>query len=138
MGTLDLRTLKICQTESASTTSTGSAEVTKVAGEILFADRVVSLLSDGKIYLFDPTDSAHYGKVLGISKTSAVADGPIVVMIGETVKVGTTLTVGETYFAGAGGILQTTALTSGISQRIGLACLPDTLLLNLQYPINVC
>lgn len=111
-----------------------SNEKTGTAGENLSADRVVVQEATG-IFYFDPTDSSHYGRVIGITKTAAAIGNPVLLSFNHLITLGTTLTVGQEYFAGASGVLLTSPPATGLTQRIGVACTTSELKFELYLPI---
>ena len=89
-------------------------------GETIPAHRVVVLVSN-TVMLFQPTNSSHYNKVIGVSVQSGVITDIIEVVTNSEYYLRIGLTDGAIYFGSANGVLTTTPPTTGIVQPIGLA-----------------
>ena len=104
------------------------------AGEAIGGDKVV-VIKSGEVFLFDPTDITHLGRVVGISANSAVLGDPVTIVTDNNQSTGLTLTDGAIYFGGASGTITTTAPTTDISQVIGIAISTSELLIDIRTPI---
>lgn len=86
----------------------------------------------------DPTDTANYDLCVGVAKTSALTGETVqVVTSGEVDQAGWGLTPAAIYFAGPNGTITTSPPVSGLLQRVGVAKDPDTLILDLDDPIEL-
>lgn len=112
-----------------------SEELTLVTGETINADRVIVNVG-GLAYYFDPTNAAHYRKVVGISKSSVSSGQPVGILVNEQIVTGLILIAGSTYYADTLGQLTTTPVATGISQPVGIAIDTTKLLIQIQTPIN--
>lgn len=115
--------------------ASGSTELEVVAGEILNGQAVVIQNSLG-CFIFDPTNPAHYGKVIGFTKTSAVIGQTVKVLpIGEVVQMGWGLTKGDLYYATLAGQITNIPTTHKIMQPMGVAKDSNTLVINIHQAI---
>lgn len=113
----------------------GALEHIYTAGDTVITQRVV-MLSGGKVVHFDPSDESNIGKVVGLSKTAALANEPVtVVQEGIIANSGMGLTADGVYYAGADGTISITEPVSGIFQRVGVAISPVSLKVEFSEPI---
>jgi hypothetical protein len=91
------------------------------AGETLSGNRVV-YIEGGKAYYFDPSNTALYGRTLGITTGAALVDETVNVQMGGVMDwTGTALTPGALYYAGPSGQLTTNADGLTVLQSVGHA-----------------
>src|SRR5690606_20874763 len=102
------------------------------AGESILAPRLLVMVGDS-LYNFDPTNTDHYNKVVGIS----IAPGNINTVI-DYVKYGvwktsllTNITPNAIYYANSDGILTTVTPAEGIFQEVGFGMDVDTLFVRI-------
>lgn len=108
-----------------------SLEITKLAGENISGQMVVILDTDNKIYKYNISNTAHYGKCIGISKTSASTGNNITVSVigSELLSSGSGWTTGVTYFVSSASLLTSTPPTTGLLKRIALGIDTDKVLI---------
>lgn len=88
----------------------GAANIsTYPAGEIIPSQRVVVMIG-GELFKFDPTNAAHYKKVIGVTKQAAIVIGQMtdVFTSGNATGFGGTLTQDTVYYGGMAGALADT------------------------------
>jgi len=108
--------------------------VIRPAGEVIPSHRAVVIISN-TLMLFDHLNSAHYGKVIGLSYTSGILTDPIEVVTDDEITLGIPLTDGAIYYAITGG-LTTTPPTTGIVQKIGIATSTAKMFVDISVPIQ--
>lgn len=92
----------------------------------------VVMIANGKVVYWQPNNSLP----IGISLTSASSDSEITVITSGKITIpGWGLVPGTTYYATADGVLATNPAT-GWYQLVGTAITSETLILNIQQPIN--
>lgn len=119
----------------ASGTGTGDAIIRNfTAGEAISGGMVV-MYDAGKIFKFDTSNSANYGKMVGVSNQSAILNDPIDVVLNGVCGQAGGLTPNTVYYAsGTPGLLSTTQPATGISQIIGIALNATTILVAPEKP----
>ena len=65
----------------------GKEEIIYNAGESIISGRVV-ILEALTVKHFDPTNAAHYGRIIGVSKTSASINDPVTITISGGIQTG--------------------------------------------------
>ncbi len=101
----------------------------------LGGNRVVIMTPTGCQYADKDTPS-HIGKVVGVT-TQAVTSGNVAnVMPSGTLNGFSGLVAGTTYYLGNNGNI-VTAVSTGISQQIGVAYSSDALIISLSQPILI-
>lgn len=94
-------------------------EVEAVAGENLSAGRVV-VVSAGKVYYFQPTNTAHAGRAYGVTKHSALLNAAVVVITAGQVTDASFIFPSDTpLFAGVDGEIGPTPHPTGLVQYVG-------------------
>jgi hypothetical protein len=89
-------------------------------------------LLGGKVFLYDQTDTSLWGKIVGFTKTSAVLNGPVVIVkSGRMVNPGWGLTPDTVYYAGSNGLITATPPSNDMDVPIGLALDANTLEINI-------
>jgi hypothetical protein len=107
------------------------------AGEDVGSGKVV-YMNAGKVYLFDPSNPSLYGKILGITKTAALANDNVQVFIGGIATVsGWGLTPGANYYVISNGNISTVPPTGSLQERIGSAIDANNLLINKNSIITI-
>ena len=113
----------------------GHTEIVKEAGENINGGRAVIVEND-LVFLFNPTNPAHYARIVGISKNSVLAGGDVnIVMIGIVTGL-SGLTKDEPVYAVLNGELSNIPISLGISQIVGIALSENELLINQRIPIK--
>lgn len=107
--------------------------ITKTAGENIPSERVVVSIAN-QIFLFDPTDINHYGRVIGISSSTATTGNPVDVQTGGIITLSTVITTGLQYFGDSNGFLSLLS-ASDMFQPVGVALANNKLLIEVQQPI---
>lgn len=109
----------------------GGSEITYIAPIYLGGNRVVT----SEIIYADSSDILTVGKVIGITKTSAISFAPITIqVIGELNGFFGLIPNLPVYLSTLGNITQTLPL-SGYIQKIGIATSSTTILINISEPI---
>lgn len=100
----------------------GVTAYTRIAGEVLSASMVVMLAADDKVYKFNIANNAHYGKAIGVTKTSAGVGATVelVAFPNEHMDVGSGWAAGTSYFISATSLLTSTPPSSGICKNVAL------------------
>jgi hypothetical protein len=102
---------------------------TFVAGQNLSGEMAVAYKS-GKVWKFDPLDDTHYLAFVGLTKTSALANANVdVVVSGPLVNMGWGLAPSAIYYAIAGGLISITPPVLGIVQPVGQAMNANAMLI---------
>lgn len=110
-------------------------EVAISAGENLSAGRVVYFLNN-KAYYYQPSNLALYGVSVGVTKTSALTNqNVVVVLFGELPLIGSAFTPNTIYFAGLNGTISTTPVSSGLHSIIGHTLSPDIFFVNIHKTV---
>lgn len=104
------------------------------AGATIVAHRAVVVISD-EVFHFDPSNTAHLGKVVGLSRNSAILGDPVVIVTDNEIATGLALTDGAKYFGGAAGSITTTPPATDISQVVGIALSTSELFVDVQKSI---
>jgi hypothetical protein len=92
----------------------------KTAGETIFSHRAV-IVDNGLVYLFDPTNVLHYGRVVGISNNAVSAGSEVEITIeGQTLN-GIVFIPNTVYYAGPSGVLTNIMPTSHSRQMVGFS-----------------
>jgi hypothetical protein len=113
----------------------GHTEIVKEAGENINGGRAVVVEND-LVLLFNPLDTAHYARIVGISKNSVLIGEDVnIVMIGIVTGLGG-LTKDEPVYAVLNGELSNVPISLGISQIVGIALSENELLINQRIPIK--
>lgn len=111
-------------------------ELAAPAGEVIAGHRVVRL-SDGQLYLADPSNPAHAGSVAGLSLEAVTVSGAPLrfLALGPVTEPSWQFRPGPVY-AGPGGVPTQTPPASGWLQIIGIALRADTLFVQPQLVIQ--
>lgn len=115
----------------------GSApEVTAPAGANMSAGRAVVMLA-GSFFYFQPTNPAHVGRLVGITKTSATISNPVAAQTGGIISdVSFAFTPDLPVFIGTDGELTTTPPGAGnLVQKVGLSLTAGQILLNFNITL---
>lgn len=108
----------------------GAPELAGLAGENLSAGRAV-IQSAGAFYYFQPANPVHIGRVIGITKTSAVAGQNITVQTGGVATDASfTFPPDVPVFAGLDGELNQAPPAAGLVQKIGVSLSGTQVLIN--------
>jgi len=110
-------------------------EIRGITGESIISGRAV-VSDNGVIKHFDKDTPSHYGRILGISKTSASIGQIVVIAINGVLTGLSGLGIDNLIFGGNSGVLTTTPITSGISQILGVSLDPTTILIEQKQPTN--
>lgn len=115
----------------------GGSELHFIAGEQIVAPCVV-VVNNGLAYKYQQSNSASYDTKIGIAVTSANINQDVkVVMMGKA-NVPSSFVQNSIYYAGANGILTTTApSTSGVSLQVGVGIDTDNLLVDFKNPVLI-
>lgn len=125
----------VAATQYALKTDIGATILTFTAGASLSSGRAV-IKDTGKVYYFDPTNVAHAGRILGITKTSAASNAPVDVQTSGIITDGAFLfLIDKPVFVGADGILVTTVPATRIIQRVGVSLATDKMNIYFSLPI---
>lgn len=110
-------------------------EITAVAAENLSAGRAV-IMAGGQIAYFQPSEPSHLGRVIGITKTSALSGANVTVQTGGiATDASFTFDADTPIFIGDDGELQTAPPSTGIVHNIGVALSGTQILLNINFSI---
>jgi hypothetical protein len=116
--------------------STGNPTLKKTAGESISGGKVVTVGDDGKVYVFNPLNENHYGKMCGIAKQAAAVGSELEIYFsGEALEVGSGWKAGVVYFIGANGLLTSIPPATGIIKMMGLGVADDTVLITNVFEI---
>ena len=101
----------------------------KQAGETTSSGMALIQGEDDRVYKYDITNINHYGKFIGISKTSALEDDAVEIIPPENIitEAGSGWVTGKTYFIGNNALPTETIPTVNISKRIGIGVAPDSI-----------
>jgi hypothetical protein len=106
-----------------------------IAGETLSGNRVV-YIEGGKAYYYDPSNTALYGRCLGITTGAALVEAAVTVQLGGVMEwTDTPLTPGSLYYAGLSGQLTTNPTGITVLQRVGHAIATNQL--KIDFSLNV-
>lgn len=134
-GTLSLRFPASVPGPTGPTGPAGGTAITKTAGEALSSGRAV-ILEGEEVFYFQPGTPAHAGRVVGITKTAALAGGTVNIQIGgQFTENGLGLTEDLVVYAGANGVLIQEKPENGIIQVLGVAGGANEVFIKLQLPI---
>lgn len=115
-------------------TSTYTA-VPMTCGENISGDRVIVSINQ-LLYHFDPNNTSHAGKVVGISLQAGDEGTSINVAVSGVITwSGPTLTQDQRYYGASDGALTTNASSFSIIQSIGYALSPTKILIDLDTTI---
>ena len=108
-----------------------------VSGEIISGGMALISATDGKVYKYDITNEEHYGKFIGISKTSAILNASIeVYKVGDIAQeVGSGWSDGQIYYISPTSLLTTIAPSTGTVVRIGVGVATDKIIINSSQEI---
>lgn len=116
-------------------TAAKAIEYIYIAGANVSIERVL-MLSAGKVVHFDPSDENNAGKVVGISKNSALVNENVTVVAeGVMTSPGWGRIANSIYYAAANGTTTTTIPGSGILQSVGVAIDVSTMKISFSEPI---
>lgn len=108
----------------------------KIAGEVIPGHRAV-IIENNLVYLFDPANINHYGRVAGISNNTANIGGEVeIITEGEILK-GITFTPNKPYYAIANGVLTDALPTANNRQVIGFAVDTNNLVVRIGRPVKL-
>jgi hypothetical protein len=113
----------------------GHTEIVKEAGENINGGRAVIVEND-LVFLFNPTNPAHYARIVGISKNSVLAGADVNIVMIVIVTGLSGLTKDEPVYAVLNGELSNIPISLGISQIVGIALSENELLINQRIPIK--
>lgn len=106
-----------------------------IAGEDINGGFLLVYL-DSKVYRFDASNEAHYGRCIGFANQSGKL-GEIIKIIsyGECYQLGS-LTPGIIYYASSyPGLITSTLPTTGILQKVGISKDSSTIIISIEQPI---
>lgn len=116
---------------SQGVTTTSSNTLYLPAGDNIGGHRVV-MVEGGEAVYFDISTSASIGKELGISNNATSTGGSVEILTnGIITNPGWGLTPDTIYYAGASGIIQSTAPNPGVVLQVGVAVTVDSLKIGL-------
>lgn len=112
-----------------------SQDVTATTGEAISGYKLVVLDSSGIAFAASSSNTAHAGRIIGIT-TGAATSGAVATIrtYGEVTGL-SGLTPGAIYYASTAGAIMTTAPTSGFVQAIGHATTTTKLFVRIAPPI---
>lgn len=117
------------------TSGSDGLSILAIAGEDILAGSLVMLMADGRVYLNQPLNITTYQRCVGFATTSVNTNQSLRVFVSGTLSIPTwSLTTGNIYYAGPNGTITSTIPGSGISQMIGVAVNPATLLVEIKHP----
>ncbi len=112
----------------------GLASFTLLAGQAISGHRLVVSVG-GQVFLADPYDLAHLGKVIGISQHAAALGDPLSVLnAGLIENVGWGFDSGQVWLGALGQVVQAPPLT-GIDQVVGVSVSPTQLFIDIEEPV---
>src|SRR5690606_6060993 len=106
-----------------------------IAGEAITARKVL-MMTDGQLFLFDPTDVNNYGLCVGLSRNAA-ATGDTVLFAHFGIYKSTPFTnivPNAIYFSNSDGVLTTVTPAEGVYQEVGFGVASDTIFLRIGQP----
>lgn len=110
--------------------------ITATAGENLSAGRAV-VIDTAQAYYFQPTNPAHIGRVVGVTKTSATAGASVNIQTGGIVTdAAFTFAPDLPIFSGNDGELTETPPAAGIVQKVGVSIAANQILLNINTSLK--
>lgn len=117
-------------------TSTDFSVIEMQAGETISTGRVV--IQDGELaYLFQPSNPAHAGRAIGVSKTSAISGVSLSVQIsGRVYDPGITAIADQPCFVGANGQVLAAYPGSGLLQKCGVGIDDHTMQIDFAIQIQ--
>lgn len=113
--------------------SSSNVETSVIAGEVIGSPRLV-MIEDGEALLFDPTVEANMYKIAGLSRHAAIEGAALNVILVGALDTGGGVVQDNIYYAGPNGTMITSAPTTGIVLRIGIAKNNDILIVNFSTP----
>ena len=118
--------------------NSSSGELLRIAGENISSGMAIIINNDNKVYKYNILDNNHAGLSCGISKTSALINENITIVLPENqlTEVGSGWLSGVSYFIGSNSLLTSTSPSSGISKKIATGIAVDTVLIN-NYPEHI-
>lgn len=117
------------------TSNSDGVSILAIAGEDITFAKLVMLGNDGKLYLNNPFVITNYQRAVGFSTMDVLANNSTRILITGTItNPNWSLVTGAIYFAAGSGNITTIVPTTGISQAIGIAMNPTTLLVELKQP----
>lgn len=128
----------ICEVQNAGLEGPAGADgdiVTLTANGALGGQRVVIGDGLGGASYADSSNTAHRGKVIGITTAAAIDTAPVTIRVaGEMEELAWSWSIGEVYF-NSSGVLTQTPPASGFVQVVGTAIAPTKIAVNVQVPI---
>ena len=102
-----------------------------VAGETISGGKAVVIDMNGKAYVFNIANEAHYGKSCGIAKQSALLNESFdVITTGIAYEAGSGWGAGVAYYVSSTGLLTATPPANGITKLIAVGVASDSVLIN--------
>ncbi len=112
----------------------GGQAIQRLAGQNLSSGRAV-VLEGNLAYYFDPLDSAHIGRLVGVTLNAALTGDTVNIQIaGEVTDAAFAFTADAPVFVGAAGVLTSATPTAGIIQPIGVAVAANKVVLHVITP----
>lgn len=109
---------------------TETVKSTYTAGVIINGGKAVMLDTDGKVYPFDITNSAHYNRYIGVAETAAAANDPCVIVLqGKSELIGSGWTAGTPYYIAASSLLTSVRPATGLIKQVGVGVTTDVILI---------
>ena len=108
-----------------------------ISGEAISSGMALISATDGKVYKYDIANEDHYGKFIGISKTSATANLPIQIYKKGDIanEVGSGWGQGLIYYIASTSLLTTTAPLVGTVVSVGVGIATDRIIINSSQEI---
>ena len=124
--------------ENITINNSSSGELLRIAGENISSGMAIIINDDDKVYKYNISDISHAGLSCGISKTSALINENITIVLPENqlTEVGSGWLSGVSYFIGSNSLLTSISPSSGISKKIATGIATDTVLIN-NYPEHI-
>jgi hypothetical protein len=109
---------------------------TMQAGENI-SSGIALIVSNSKAYKFNPNDPAHLGRVVGVSKTSALAGETVTIQTGgEATDAGYFFDSEKPCFVGPDGQITTTVPHTNIIQPLGVSINEKSFFIHILTPIK--
>ena len=106
------------------------------AGQALSSGRAVVKENDGKIYYFNPSNTDHVGRLIGITTIAAVSNQAVTIQSMEIIEdSGFSFNPNERVYAGLNGVLSNNQVSSGLVQYVGISLTATRLQINIQLPL---
>lgn len=110
-------------------------ELVAMAGENMSSGRAV-IYSSGQFLYFQPSNPAHAGRVIGITKTSALAGGSVAAQTGGIISdAAFTFSQDSAIFVSDDGELTENPPPSGLIQKIGVSISGTRILININLTL---